>query len=559
MFIQIQQDGNKIKQLFHQAQANKLLKDCRAGVDQAIEIFKAQTGATVLREVLQVQVEADNMHKELLELISTLSDTDGTMSDRSSLVLYGMSNGSQKSSNSFSLLPSKPKIFHGRESELQHIIKVLAQEAPRIAILGGGGMGKTSLARAALHHSGTCSKFQARFFVSAEAATTVVELAALIGLHLGLDPGPNLIRPVVRYFARETSPCLLVLDNLETPWEPLQSRSAVEDFLSLLADVNHLALIITMRGAERPGKVQWTRPFLQPLEPLPNDAALQLFEDITDDLHPSDEKTQLLQFTENMPLALDLMAHLVEYEGLSNVLTRWKTEKTSLLSIGYDRGSNMDASIALSLSSPRITPQSRKLLRLLSILPDGLSDVELAQSKLPINDILTCKSVLIATALAYKDNKGRLRSLVPIREHVRQFFPPSEAVVQSLRQSFHDLLALYQKYRDSHLSNVIALITVNLANLDEVLQWGLQPKSLDLGETIESTISLNVFYRETRGGRTHLLKKIPIHLCGPRQRVLHINECLRGLPGEVQTQKLLSEAISQFEHFQDPILEGRPL
>ncbi|KAJ7155780.1 hypothetical protein C8R46DRAFT_1196518 [Mycena filopes] len=175
MFIQIQQDGNKIKQFFHQAQANKLLKDCQARLDQAIEVFK-------------VQAEVDNMHKELLELISAMSDTDGTMSDRSS----------------FSL--SK---------------EILAQEAPRIAILGGGGMGKTSLARAALHHGETCSKFQARFFVSAEAATTAIELAALIGLHLGLNPGSNLIRPVVRYFAQQTSPCLLVLDNLETPWEPI--------------------------------------------------------------------------------------------------------------------------------------------------------------------------------------------------------------------------------------------------------------------------------------------------------------------------------------------------
>ncbi|KAJ7174630.1 P-loop containing nucleoside triphosphate hydrolase protein, partial [Mycena filopes] len=371
---------------------------------------------------MQVQTEADNMHKELLELISALSDTDGTNSDR----LYGMSNGSQRSSNSFSLLPSKPKIFHGRETELKHVIEVLALEAPRIAILGGGGMGKTSLARAALHHSNTCSKFQARFFVSAEAATTTVELAALIGLHLGLEPGPNLVKPVVQYFARQTSPCLLVLDNLETPWEPLHSRSEVEDLISLLADVPHLALIVTMRGAKRPGKVRWTRPFLLPLEPLSDTAALQIFDDITDDPHLSDEKAQLLKFTGNMPLALDLMAHLVEHEGLSSVLTRWKTEKTSLLSIGYDRSSNVDASIALSLSSPRITPHSQELLSLLSILPDGLSDTELAQSALPIKDILACKSVLIATSLAYKDNKGRLRSLVPIREHVRHFSPPSE-------------------------------------------------------------------------------------------------------------------------------------
>ncbi|KAJ7149584.1 P-loop containing nucleoside triphosphate hydrolase protein, partial [Mycena filopes] len=316
--------------------------------------------------------------------------------------------------------------FHGRDSELEHIIKVLAQKAPRIVILGGGGMGKTSLARAALHHSDTCSRFQARFFVSAEPTTTAVELAALVGLHLGLEPGPNLIKPVVWYFARQTSPCLLVVDNLETPWEPMQSRSGVEEFISLLADVNHLALIITMRGAERPGKVQWTHPFLLPLQPLQDAAALRIFEEITDDPHLSDEKTQLLEYTENIPLALDLMAHLVEYEGLSNVLARLQTEKTSLLSIGYDQTSNMDTSIALSLSSPRITHQSRELLSLLSILPDGLSDVELVQSNLPIEDILSYKSVLIATSLAYQDTKGRLRSLVPIREHVRQLSPPPE-------------------------------------------------------------------------------------------------------------------------------------
>ncbi|KAJ7135340.1 P-loop containing nucleoside triphosphate hydrolase protein [Mycena filopes] len=457
------------------------------------------------------------------------------------------------------MLPSKPKIFYGRESELQHILKALAQEVPRIAILGPGGMGKTSLARAALHHSNTCRKFQGRFFVSAEAATKAIELAALIGLHLNLDPGPNLIKPVVRYFARQTSSCLLVLDNLEAPWEPLESRSAVEEFISLLADVNHLALIITMRGAERPGKVKWTHPFLKPLEPLPDAAALQIFEEITDDSHLSDEKTQLLQYTENIPLALNLMAQLVEYEGPSNVLARWKTEKTSLLSIGHDRSSNMDSSIALSLSTPRITPGSRELLSLLSILPDGLSDVELVQSNLPIKDILSCKSVLIATSLASKDNKGRLRSLVPIIEHVQQFSPPSKVLVQSLRKLFHDLLALYRKYRDSSISSIVAQINANLANLEEVLQWGLQPKSLDLVETIQSVTTLNSFYKLTRDGSTPLLNKIPIPLCGPQQRLHHILECFRNFPDQTQWQKLLAEGISQFQHFQDPILEGRLL
>ncbi|KAJ7899888.1 hypothetical protein B0H13DRAFT_1496645, partial [Mycena leptocephala] len=336
-------------------------------------------------------------------------------------------------------LPAKPKIFHGRESELEDIMKMLNQESPRIAILGGGGMGKTSLARAVLHNPDTSTRFEHRFFVSAESATTNIELAALIGLHVGLNPGQDLTKPVVQYFSRKLS-CLLILDNLETVWEPIESRREIEEFLCLLAD-------ITMRGAERPAKVRWSHPFLLPLQPLSNEAAQQTFIEITDNSLDSREMSELLRFTDNMPLAVDLMAHLVDYEGGPNVLERWKAERTSMLSVGYDKKSNLDASIGLSLSSPRITSGSKELLGLLSILPDGLSDVELVQSNLSIPNILGCKVALLATSLAYQDGNKRLRSLVPIREYIQQHFPPSSSLTQSLRIYFHSLMNIYEKYR----------------------------------------------------------------------------------------------------------------
>ncbi|KAJ6481102.1 P-loop containing nucleoside triphosphate hydrolase protein, partial [Mycena sanguinolenta] len=329
-----------------------------------------------------------------------------------------------QSSNSFSLLPSKPKIFYGRETELEHIMKMLGQKnAPRIAILGGGGMGKTSLARAALHHQDTLARYEERFFVSAEPATTSIELAALIGLHVGLGSGHDLTKAVVQYFSKKSS-SLLILDNLETVWEPIQSRGGVEEFLSLLTDLEHLGLIVCVLQFSRPAKTQWTHPFLFPLQPLSDDAAQQTFIDITDNSHPIENFKQLLSFTDNMPLAVDLLAHLVDYEGLENVVARWETEKTSMLSVGYDRKSNLDASICLSLSSPRITFDSKQLLSLLSILPNGLSGAELIQSNLPICNILSCKATLLATSLAYETNNKRLMVLMPVREHIQLFLPP---------------------------------------------------------------------------------------------------------------------------------------
>ncbi|KAJ7905950.1 hypothetical protein B0H13DRAFT_2334040 [Mycena leptocephala] len=105
----------------------------------------------------------------------------------------------------------------------------------------------------------------------------------------------------------------------------MECRGDIEEFLSLLTDVEHLALMITMRGAERPGKVDKT--FLLPLKPLDQDAARKTFIDIADENHNLDEVDKVLSLTDNMPLAVNLIAHLVDSEGCSNVLARWEREK----------------------------------------------------------------------------------------------------------------------------------------------------------------------------------------------------------------------------------------
>ncbi|KAJ7809916.1 P-loop containing nucleoside triphosphate hydrolase protein, partial [Mycena leptocephala] len=338
-----------------------------------------------------------------------------------------------------SMLPPEPKIFHGRNSELSDILQLFSQGIPRIAVLGAGGMGKTTLARAIIHHTEITQRYnQQRFFVACDSAATQVELATLIGAHVGLKPGKDLTHPVIQYFS-SSSNCLLILDNLETLWEPVETRSKIEEFLSLLTGVDHLALVITMRGAERPAKVAWTHPFLPALKPLEQDAARQTFIDIADSTHDPKEVDKVLSLTDNMPLAISLIAHLVDSEGCSHVLSHWEEEKTSLISDGYDRTSNLDLSISLSLSSPRLNPHSKDLLSLLSMLPDGLSNVELVQSKFPIDNIQGCKAALIRTALAYSDGHKRLKVLVPIREYMQKHQPPGDCLIQPLLKHFQEL------------------------------------------------------------------------------------------------------------------------
>ncbi|KAJ7865415.1 P-loop containing nucleoside triphosphate hydrolase protein, partial [Mycena leptocephala] len=368
-------------------------------------------------------------------------------------------------------LPSEPKIFHGRDSELSNMLQLFSRGTPRIAILGAGGMGKTSLAKAVLHHTEITERYnQQRFFIACDSAATQVELAALIGAHVGLKPGNDLTRPVIQYFS-SSSNSLLILDNLETLWEPVESRGKIEEFLSLLTGVDHLALVITMRGAERPAKVAWTHPFLPTLKPLEQDAAQQTFIDIADNTHDSNEVDKVLSLTDNMPLAINLVAHLVDSEGCSHVLSCWEEEKTSLISDGYDRTSNLDLSISLSLSSPRLNPHSKDLLS----LPDGLSDVELVQSRLPIDNILGCKAALICTSLAYSNEHKRLKVLVPIREYMQKVQPPGGHLIRPLLKHFQELLEFYMAYRGNQSSySTVVRVLANYSNIQNVIQNGLQ-------------------------------------------------------------------------------------
>ncbi|KAJ6572325.1 hypothetical protein B0H19DRAFT_1065281 [Mycena capillaripes] len=268
-FVEAQQGGNKVKIFFRQSEMSNLLKD----------------------SITEMEEDAHQRQQEVINMIEALSEA--YKSDGTSLI-----SGVHSSTNA--------RLTHTSKLDLNFNAAIGAQDIPWIAILGAGGMGKTTLAKAVIHQRDIILRYeQFRHFVACDTAANKVELAGLIGAHLGLKPGKDLTQPIMQHFSNRP-PSLLILDNLETVWEPSESHHEIEEFLSLLSDFEHLALMVTMRGAERPAKVRWSRPFLPPLEPLDQDAAHKTFIDIADGTHEPTAVDKVLSLTDNMPLAISL-------------------------------------------------------------------------------------------------------------------------------------------------------------------------------------------------------------------------------------------------------------
>lgn len=122
----------------------------------------------------------------------------------------------------------------------------LLEPSPRVAMLGPGGIGKTSLAKSALHHPSVVAKYEFRYFVSCDSTLTVEELISMIGKTIGLDPFSKITTTAVINCLWTKGPSLLILDNFETPWEQEGIRGKVEAFLALLADIHQAALLVSI-------------------------------------------------------------------------------------------------------------------------------------------------------------------------------------------------------------------------------------------------------------------------------------------------------------------------
>ncbi|KAF9001132.1 hypothetical protein BDQ17DRAFT_1327363 [Cyathus striatus] len=419
--------------------------NCKEGMKAAMDNFGIRSTIITAATLAQIQAEANRRHQEIMGVLESKTST----------------------------------------------LK-LGPEAARIAILGQGGIGKTSLALAALHHGDIIDRYPQRYFIACDSSGSVEELHNAMTLSLGIENARKPGRAIVEYFEARTenNDALLVLDNFESPWEGPR-RPKTEEFLSALCGVKRLSVIVTIRGTERPSGPRWTRPFLSPLQPLSFEAAKSIFVEISDEPEDDPHIPELLHLTDNLPLAVKLLAQLASFEGCASVLLRWKEEKAYLYTDGEDKTSNLDISIGLSLSSPRFRAHrgARELLTAIALLPDGISDAALKQIGMPILGILK--------SLAYVDNSGRLKCLTPIREYMLKIHPPSL-----------ELYAPLGNFRDNPPTGLVRQINSNLGNIASLIRFALELSGEARREALRCVIKLTIVDTFTGFDTTSLLSLI---------------------------------------------------
>ncbi|TFK36426.1 hypothetical protein BDQ12DRAFT_737010 [Crucibulum laeve] len=307
-------------------------------------------------------------------------------------------------------LKSKPKIMFGREKETALIVDVVLREnGTRLAVLGPGGIGKTSLALSVLHNEQVCAKYNdSRVFISCEAISSVDQLVVKLAFALEIaaeDMNDRVFNSILRRLHQR--PHLLVFDNFETPWDPPKTRSEVESLLSEITEVQTVSLLITLRGSQHPSGVSWSQ-LLPPLQPVDLEAAVEIF-----------------------PVTLLANLAAVDGETTESLWLRWREESTSMVESGQDRLSSLEFSIQLSISSPRMQrdPGALQFLSILSMLPDGMSPEVLLACEKGLPSTLNFKkavSTLRQNALVSDDSNRFLRVLSPIRLFMLAHHPPEQ-------------------------------------------------------------------------------------------------------------------------------------
>lgn len=320
--------------------------------------------------------------------------------------------------------------FIGRDDDVVMLAgMLLSDDVPAVLVQGGPGIGKTELTKTVAYHPSIVEHFAARRrLVRLETSTTAKQMKNAVILAIGGTPQLGFSETIA---ALGGKPTLLILDNLETPWEPVGQRQETEQALADLSAVPGMTVLASFRGFDFVGGPRWKDYRVTSLAIVD---AVELFASIAGEWVLDDPAIDdFIHELGGIPLAIELVARRAHgYRSLAPLLLEWKRIGVELAEndSGCENSLNsLSYSIRLSLNSERLKryPEALRLFALLGRLPLGLRHEE--RDALIGERGFKAEDALLRLGLAFENNSRqdflsipvtRVDLLPPIRDYARR-------------------------------------------------------------------------------------------------------------------------------------------
>ncbi|MFY0562306.1 tetratricopeptide repeat protein [Archangium lansingense] len=397
--------------------------------------------------------------------------------------------------------PTRRDCF-GREELTRRLVSaVLANEPRPTMVLGPPGIGKSTLTIEAYHDPEVARRYGSRrYFVWLDGATSKDMVVSAVAAALGIKSETHLWEAVKH--ALRGAPALLVLDNVETPWEA--DRIGTEALLAELGDIPGLALICSVRGRERPYLPRSGPPI--EVTRLNTESARELFCSIAWQIDRNAPLlVQLLSEQDGLPLAIRQLALTAEGSSLENSWQLWKRERAAL----YERQGRPDAqsslatSLEVSIKGPRMTEEARRLLSMLAWLPGGMAQEDLDRLLPGLG--LGAAQVLSKIGLASFEQE-RLRMLTPIRERVQRSRPPRPEDLERMSTYYLGLPSAHGKKVGRRGGDAAVNLLINeITNIERFVEAELGGQKTAVA--IDAALALSTFMRFSGHGSARVLQE----------------------------------------------------